>query len=137
MVAGDYSCNNNAPAALGLGSIAGLGLGTRSGNNWVRIERGQVQGSPYIEVNWVDPGEPGHPIHVNWLPSDITSGFLQLAYDGTDVTFFYRANAADPWTQMILTGQNGQPLLVDGKTLPLVITPGWGAAVPIFISAVT
>lgn len=133
----DYLCNNDAPSAQGLGSIAGLGLGTRSGNNWVRIERGQVHGGGYIEVNWVNPNEAGNPIHVNWLPSSITSGIFQLVYNGTDVSFFHRTDPSDPWTQVVKTDLNGQPVLVNGQTQPLVISPGWGSGVPMFVSALT
>ncbi len=140
----NYVCDNTAPGAQGLGSVAALGLGTRSSNNWVRIERGQVQGDPghgitggYLEVNWVNPNEAGHPIHVNWIQSEITSVFLQTAYNGADITFFYREKEIDPWIQMVRTGQNGQPVLVNGQTQPLVLTPDWGAAVPVFIQALT
>lgn len=117
----DYSCDNNAPTSRGLGSIVGLGLGTEA--NWVRIERGQVReypngyGGGYVEANWVVPGETGNQVHVNGSPSKITAGFLQVRYDGTHVTFFYRASLADTWTQM-------------GKTS---LTPGWTTAVPMFV----
>ena len=140
----NYVCDNTAPGAQGLGSVAALGLGTRSSNNWLRIERGQVRGDPahgitggYLEVNWVDPDEAGHPVHVNWIQSEITSGFLQAVYNGTNVTFFYREKAIDPWTQMVMTDQSGHPVLVSGQTQPLVITPGWDTAVPLFIQALT
>jgi hypothetical protein len=140
----DYICDNAGLPAQGLGSVAGFGLGTRSSNDWVRFERGQVQGDPahgitggYVEVNWVSPNEAGHPIHVNWIQSDITSGSLQTVYNGTDIAFFYRSNASDPWTQMMKTGPNGQPILLNGQEQPLVLTADWGMAVPMFIQALT
>jgi len=137
----DYSSNNNAPAAMGMGSVAAIGLGSKDSGAWVRIERGQVLGTgigEYIEVNWAfltDDAEWG-PIHVNYVPSDITSGFFQVRHDGAQVTFFYRAGETDPWTQMVVTAQGGQPVLdADGRTQPLVVTPGWTIAVPMFIEA--
>ena len=37
---------------------------------------------------------------------------------------------------MVITGQGGEPVLDDkGQTQPLVITPGWTTAVPMFIQA--
>ena len=60
-----------------------------------------------------------------------------MVYDGVDVTFFYCTNPADPWTQMIRTNASGQPVLVDGQPQPLVITPGRGSGVPMFIDALT
>ena len=139
----DYFCNNNAPGGQGLGSVAAFGLGYPSGNQWVRIERGQVRSDPkpgvrgnYIEVNWVSPSAPSH-IHVNWIESDIASGSLQLRYDGIHVTFFYRALEADPWTQMVITDRYGQPVTdADNRTQPLVVTPDWKGAVPMFIRAI-
>ena len=138
-----YSSDNIAPGAQGLGSVAALGLGSRSINNWVRIERGQVQGDPahgitggYVEVNWVQPSDPNH-VYVNWLQSDITSGFFQLRYDGVQVTSFYRGLDSDPWTQIMITNTQGNPVLdANNHTQPLVLTPGWGAAVPMFIQGV-
>ena len=127
----DYQCNNNAPSNKGLGSIAGFGLGSRASNNWVRFERGQVYSGGYIEVNWVEPNESGHPIHVNWLPSEITAGFLQIRYDGTQVSFFYRIKDTDPWRQIVKTGRDGSPI----SKSPLILTPGWGREVPMFITA--
>ena len=137
----DYSSNNNAPAGQGLGSVVALGLGSRDSGAWVRIERGQVLGTPsgqYIEVNWCFRNSNGEwsKIYVNYVQSDITSGFLQLRYDGTNVTFFYRTLETDPWTQMVITGQGGLPVLdANGQTQPLVITPGWTTPVPMFIQA--
>ena len=139
----DYSSDNSAPPARGLGSVAALGLGAQSTNAWVRIERGQVTDDPahgiiggYIEVNWMLPSNPGK-IYVNYVKSDITAGTLQLRYDGAKVTFFYRNRDSDPWTQMVVTGQGGKPVLDgEGRTQPLVITPGWTEAVPIFIQAI-
>jgi hypothetical protein len=138
----DYSCDNQAPPGRGLGSILGLGLGDRAEKNWLRIERGQIQADPrhgitggYLEVNWVVPGEAGTPIHVNWVPSEINAGSLQIRYDGTRVSFFYRTESTDHWTQMVKTGRGGQPITVNGETQPLVLTPGWTTAVPMFIHA--
>lgn len=122
----DYWCDNNAPHSQQLGSIVGLGLGTEG--NYVRIERGQVRAGPigyssniggYLEVNWLVPGEPGNRIHVYAIPSAITSGFLQIRYDGTRVSFFYRTSAAQTWTRV-------GPIL----------TPGWTEAVPMFIQGI-
>ncbi|MGA2107341.1 MAG: hypothetical protein ABSH25_06825 [Syntrophorhabdales bacterium] len=119
----DYSSDNQAPPNKRLGSIVGLGLGTRE--NWVRIERGQVgdgprgQGGGYVEVNWIVPSEAGSPIHLNWSPSKIAAGYLQIRYDGVRVSFFYRASPSDAWTQI-------------GKTS---LTPGWREAVPILVFA--
>ena len=127
----DYKCNNSAPSGKGLGSIAGFGLGSRASNNWVRFERGQVYSGGYIEVNWVEPNESGHPIHVNWLPSEITAGFLQIRYDGTQVSFFYRIKDTDPWRPIVKTGRDGYPI----SKSPLMLTPGWGREVPMFINA--
>jgi hypothetical protein len=93
----------------------------------------------YIEVNWAFQinGDQWSSIYVNYVQSDITSGELQLRYDGTDVTFFYRAARTDPWTRMVITGQGGQPVLdANGQAQPLVITPGWTTAVPMFIQAI-
>ena len=137
----DYSSNNNAPAGEGLGSVVALGLGSRDSGAWVRIERGQVLGTSigqYIEVNWCFRNSNGEwsKIYVNYVQSNITSGFLQLRYDGTNATFFYRALKTDPWTQMVITGQGGLPVLdAKGQTQPLVITPGWTTPVPMFIQA--
>ncbi len=117
----DYSSDNQAPSNRGLGSIVGLGLGTRE--NWVRIERGQVRegsrgyGGGYVEVNWVVPGEAGRSVHENGSPSKIAAGYLRIRYDGVRVSFFYRASPADAWTQM-------------GKTS---LTPGWRGAVPVLV----
>jgi hypothetical protein len=137
----DYSSNNTAPPGKGLGSVMALGLGSTESGAWVRIERGQVLGTSigqYIEVNWrfrISDNEWSE-IYVNYVRSDITSGFLQLRYDGTHVTFFYRTLKTDPWTQMVITAQGGQPVLdANGQTQPLVITPGWTTAVPMFIQA--
>jgi hypothetical protein len=138
----DYSSNNTAPPGLGLGSVVALGLGSRNSGAWVRIERGQVIGASigqYIEVNWSFQisGDQWSNIYVNYVQSDITSGELQLRYDGTDVTFYYRTAKTDPWAQMVITGQGGQPVLdADGQTQSLVITPGWTTAVPMFIQAI-
>jgi hypothetical protein len=138
----DYSSDNNAPPGLGLGSVVALGLGSRNSGAWVRIERGQVLGTSigqYIEVNWAFQinGDQWSNIYVNYVQSDITSGELQLRYDGIDVTFFYRAARTDPWTQMVITGQGGQPVLdANGQVQPLVVTPGWTTAVPMFIQAI-
>jgi hypothetical protein len=140
----NYISDNTAPPAQGLGSVVALGLGDLSNSQWVRIERGQVQGDllhgitgGYIEVNWVLPSNPNpNRIYVNYVQSEIPSGSLQLRYDGTDVSFFYRTVDADPWTQMVITGQGGQPVLDHGATQPLIITPGWTTAVPMFIQAV-
>jgi len=137
----NYSSNNDAPPGEGLGSVMALGLGSRDSGAWVRIERGQVLGTSdgqYIEVNWafrISDNEWSE-IYVNYIQSDITSGFLQLRYDGTNVTFCYRTLKTDPWTQMVITGQGGYPVLdSNGKTQPLVITPGWATPVPMFIQA--
>ena len=136
----DYSSNNDALAGEGLGSVVALGLGSRDSGAWVRIERGQVLGTSigqYIEVNWrfrISDNEWSE-IYVNYVRSDITSGFLQLRYDGTHVTFFYRTLKTDPWTQMVITEQGGAPVLVNDQTQPLVITPGWTTPVPMFIQA--
>jgi hypothetical protein len=138
----DYSSNNTAPPGLGLGSVVALGLGSKNSGAWVRIERGQVIGTTigqYIEVNWAFriSGNGWSNVHVNYVQSDITSGELQLRYDGTNVTFFYRTAKTDPWTQMVITGQGGQPVLdANDQTQPLVITPGWTTAVPMFIQAI-
>lgn len=141
----DYSSNNNAPPAQGLGSVVAIGLGSQSSGKWVRIERGQIQDDPehgiiggYIEVNWVLPTNPNpSKIYVNYVQSDITSGALQLRYDGTDVTFFYRIAKTSPWTQMVRTGQGGKPVLdAKGQAQPLVITPGWTTEVPLFIQSI-
>jgi hypothetical protein len=140
----DYISDNTAPPAQGLGSVVALGLGDQSNSQWVRIERGQVMGDlahgitgGYIEVNWVLPSSPDpNRIYVNYVQSEIASGSFQLRYDGTDVSFFYRTIETDPWTQMVITGQGGQPVLDHGATQPLIITPGWTTAVPIFIQAV-
>jgi hypothetical protein len=138
----DYSSNNTAPPGLGLGSVVALGLGSRNSGAWVRIERGQVIGTTvgqYIEVNWafrINSNQWSN-IYVNYVQSDITSGELQLRYDGTDVTFFYRTAKTGPWTQMVITGEGGQPVLDgNGQVQPLVVTPGWTTAVPIFIQAI-
>jgi len=134
----DYVSNNNAPAGQGLGSVVALGLGSIGSGAWVRIERGQVLGSSigqYIEVNWAIQSDGGQ-IYVNYIQSGITSGDFQLRYDGTNVAFFYRTHETDPWTQMVITGQGGLPVLADGNTQPLVITPGWATAVPVFIQAI-
>jgi hypothetical protein len=141
MLFADYSSNNAAPAGEGLGSVMALGLGSRKSGAWVRIERGQVLGTiagQYIEVNWAFRinGDQWSNTYVNYVRSDITSGELQLRYDGTDVTFFYRTATTDPWTQMVLTGQGGQPVLSNGQTQPLIITPAWTTAVPMFIQAI-
>jgi len=128
----DYRCDNDAPSGKGLGSIAGLGLGSRSLNNWVRIERGQIKGGGYVEVNWVSPEEPGHPIHVNWFPWEVVDGFLQIRYDGTTAAFFYRAKESDPWIQMFETDREGRTAL---KPRPLVLKPNWVAKVPVYITA--
>ncbi len=132
MAFSDYRCSNNEPPNQGKGSIAAFGIGTTAGNNWVRIERGGVAAGGYVEVNWVDPNETNHPIHVNWLPSAVTAGFLQLRYDGTSVSFFYRPLATDPWTQMAKSS-NGVPVVQNGSTVPLVLRPNWGSAMPLFI----
>jgi|WetSurMetagenome_2_1015567.scaffolds.fasta_scaffold34449_2 hypothetical protein len=137
----NYSSNNTAPPGEGLGSVMALGLGSTESGAWVRIERGQVLGTiigQYIEVNWRFRSSDGEwsKIYVNYVQSDITSGFLQLRYDGTNVTFFYRTLKTDPWTQMVITAQGGEPILDDkDQTQPLVITPGWTTAVPMFIQA--
>jgi hypothetical protein len=137
----EYLSDNNAPAGEGLGSVAALGLGSRDSGAWVRIERGQVLGTSdgqYIEVNWSFRNSNGEwsKIYVNYVQAVITSGFLQLRYDGTNVTFFYRTLKTDPWTQMVITGQGGLPINdANGQTQPLVITPGWTMAVPMFIQA--
>jgi hypothetical protein len=137
----DYLSDNNAPAGEGLGSVVALGLGSRNSGAWVRIERGQVLGTSdgqYIEVNWCFRNSNGEwsKIYVNYVRSDITSGALQLRYDGTNVTFYYRTLKTDPWTQMVITGQGGYPVLDNnGRTQPLVITPGWTTPIPMFIQA--
>lgn len=119
----DYWCDNDAPHSQQLGSIVGLGLGTEG--HYVRIERGQVRAGPmgyssniggYLEVNWIVPSEPGSRLHVDASPSAITSGFLQIRYDGTRVSFFYRTSVTQAWTRV-------GPIL----------TPGWTGPVPIFI----
>lgn len=137
----DYSCDNNAPAGRGLGSIAGFGLGDKAAGSWVRLERGQIRPDlrhgitgGYIEVNWVDPGEPGNPIHVNWLQSEIAAGFLQIRYDGRRVTFFYREKPTDAWSPVLETNRTGQPV-GPRSGRPLVLTPGWTAPVPLFVNA--
>ncbi len=114
----DYQCSNAAPPAQGLGSVAALGLGFLKENQWVRIERGQIQSDlahgitgGYIEVNWVSPDEPGR-IHVNNVQSEWKSGFLQIRAEEKAVTFFYRENEITPWTQMAVTGRGGRPCLV-------------------------
>lgn len=134
----DYQSDNNAPPAKGLGSVAALGLGSRESGAWVRIERGQVVSFDYgyIEVNWSfrdSSGEWG-PIHVNYVPSVVTSGEFQVRYDGAHITFYYRSSETDPWTQMVVTGAGGMP--ADEPPEPLVITPPWDAAVPMFIQAI-
>jgi hypothetical protein len=119
----DYWCDNDAPTSQQLGSLVGLGLG--SGLHYVRIERGQVRADPmgspniggYIEVNWQTPSEPW--LHVEAIPSAITSGFLQIRYDGTRVSFYYRVYGAKTWVRV-------GPILA----------PGWEEAVPLFIQAV-
>jgi hypothetical protein len=126
----DYKCDNRAPGGKGLGSIAGFGLGSKSLNNWVRIMRGQIRSGGYIEVNWVVPNEPNHPIHVNWIASEIKDGFLQIHYDGKAATFFFRAKETDAWRQMPETDPDGHP-----SSRPLILRPGWGAKVPMFIIA--
>jgi hypothetical protein len=138
----EYSCNNSARSGRGLGSIVGLGIGSNKDNNWVRIERGQIRpdirhgiSGGYIEVNWVDPKEPGNPIHVNWMESEISSGSFQIRYDGTNVSFFFRKSRSDEWTQMTKTDRNGNPVVINGKTQPIVITPSWRSTVPVFINA--
>ena len=134
----DYRSDNTAPPAKGLGSVAALGLGSGDSGAWVRIERGQVVdfNYGYIEVNWSfrdSNGEWGD-IHVNYVPSVVTSGELQLRYDGVHVTFYYRSSESEPWTQMMVTGAGGLP--ADEPPEPLVITPPWDAAVPLFIQAI-
>ena len=47
----DYSSNNNAPPAKGLGSVVAIGLGSRDSGAWVRIERGQVLGTSYRAIH--------------------------------------------------------------------------------------
>jgi hypothetical protein len=135
----DYLSNNNAPAGEGLGSVVALGLGSRDSEAWVRIERGQVLGTSigqYIEVNWAFQSDWSN-IYVNYVQSDIASGDLRLQYDGTNVAFFYRTLETDPWTQMVKTGAGGQPVLdTNNQTQPLIITPHWGDAVPMFIQAI-
>jgi len=136
----DYLSDNTAQPGEGLGSVVALGLGSRNSGAWVRIERGQVLGTSdgqYIEVNWCFRNSNGEwsKIYVNYVQSNITSGFLQLRYDGTNVTFFYRTLKTDPWTQMVITEHGGAPVLVNGQTQPLVITPGWTTPVPMFIQA--
>jgi hypothetical protein len=120
----DYWCDNAAPSGKQLGSVVGLRLGIA--DNYVRIERGQVRRGEmgrsssiggYIEVNWTDPDNPS-VLGVDFLPTAITAGFLQIHYDGTRVTFFYRTSLAQAWTRV-------------GP----VLTPGWTAAVPMFIQA--
>ena len=131
----DYSSNNDAPPAMGLGSVVALGLGYQSAYQWVRIERGQVHGSGYIEVNWQT--NEGMKTAVNYVPSAIESGFLQLRYDGADVTFFYRTLETDPWSQMVITGQGGIPVPdMNGNAQPLVVMPGWTSDVPVFIQGI-
>lgn len=135
----DYSCDNQAPIGRKIGSIAGFGLGSREKNSWVRIERGQTASSRrtgasggYIEVNWVDPNETGNPIHVNWLWSEVPNCDLQIRYDGTQVTFFYRLKETDEWIPVPITGESGSWTI--GKPQPLLLTPGWESAVPLFIN---
>jgi hypothetical protein len=138
----NYFSDNSAPAGEGLGSVVALGLGSRDSGAWVRIERGQVLGTSigqYIEVNsrFRINGDHWSDISVNYVQSDIPSGFLQLRYDDTNVTFFYRTLKTDPWTQMVVTGGGGLPVLDENnQTQPLVITPGWSTDVPIFIQAI-
>lgn len=135
----DYSSDNDAPPGQGLGSVMALGLGSKASGAWVRIERGQVLGTAigqYIEVNWAYQ-QDWSKIYVNYIQSEITSGALQLRYDGTNVTFFYRAQETDPWSQMVITDLSGQPVPdANGQTEPLVITPGWTTAVPMFVQAI-
>lgn len=135
MAFSDYACNNSAPGGRGLGSVAGFRLGTRESNNWVRIERGQIRSGGYLEVNWVIPDEPGNPIHVNWLPSEASAGLLQVRYDGTAATFFYRT-AGGEWTQVVETYLNtGLPVLYNGLPRALEVPFDPGAGVPMSISA--
>ena len=134
----DYESDNDALPGLGLGSVVALGLGSRDDGAWVRIERGQVLGTPigqYIEVNWSIKDSSGSwsDIYVNYIQSEILSGELRIQYDGTQVTFFYRTLVTDPWIQMLKTGSGGIPLPGDQ---PLVIAPGWTDGVPIFVQAV-
>jgi hypothetical protein len=137
----EYLSDNNAPPGEGLGSVMALGLGSTESGAWVRIERGQVLGTSigqYIEVNWSFRNSNGEwsKIYVNYVQSVITSGFLQLRYDGTNVTFYYRTLKTDPWTQMVITGQGGRPVLdAKGQTQPLIVTPGWTTPIPMFIQA--
>jgi hypothetical protein len=121
----DYWCDNQAPHSEQLGSLVALGLGTDP--YYVRIERGQVRGgemgySPniggYVEVNWQSREEPW--LHVEGVPSAITSGFLQIRYDGTRVSFYYRPAGNNTWTGV-------------GP----VLTPNWTKPVPLFIQAAT
>jgi hypothetical protein len=119
----DYWCNNEAPTGARLGSLIALGLGTSS--HFVRIERGQVRSESgrrvvnpggYVEVNWQTPDEPW--IHVEYVSSSITSGFLQMRYDGTTVSFHFRTPGTKTWTRV-------------GP----VLTPKWPEPVPLFIQA--
>lgn len=138
----DYFSDNAAPAGEGLGSVMAIGLGSTESGAWVRIERGQVLGTPegqYIEANWRFRNSEGEwsKIYVNYVRSDTTSGFLRLMYDGTHVSFFYRTLETDDWTPMVITGQGGQPVLDEnGETQPLVIMPGWTTTIPMFIDAI-
>jgi hypothetical protein len=52
------------------------------------------------------------------------------------VAFFRRENEIAPWTQMVVTGQGGRPLLdSDKRPRPLVIDMHWPAGAPLFIQA--
>ena len=133
-----YRCDNAAPPARGLGSVAALGLGLAAENHWVRIERGQIRGrgkgagsGGYIEVNWVVPEDPER-IHVNYVESTLASGFLRIRYDGTRVTFFFRASAPDPWTPMQVLSEPGAGAQAGSAGIPM----RWPAAgVPLFLQA--
>jgi hypothetical protein len=117
-----FSSTNTSPGGQGLGSFAGLGLGTQT--SYVRILRGRVISEQwgYFEANYYD----GTPLHVWYIPADATSGKLGLYYDGSMVRFFSN-NGLDGWHELDTTGPDTRGRIVS-------VAPGWTSPPPLFVT---
>ncbi len=118
----NFFSSNSSPGGQGLGSFAGLGLGTKN-TKYARMLRGRVVSDEYayFEANYYD----GAVLHVWWVHTDAASGQLGLSYDGFLVRFFY--NDGGGWAELDTTGEDTSHQIV-------TVTPGWSSPQPMFVS---